>query len=364
MKILHFYPKNNSMITKYVNILHDTMGEYADVMTSDSLLSFNKLIRNEKPDIIHLHGCWTGSTAIAARTAVGKGLRYVLTPHGQLEPWVIKQKYWSDKLPKSLIYQKRTVRKAYSVIAMGRMEESYIKRLGWNWRIETVHNSIITESVSDNEMCRMLYAIYRKVLDSDVLKLMNEDTEDALVALIKAGQTDDHRWLTDREYGLLGNITNENWRKIILYSYQENILDTVMRGIQVSGQNVPDISPASVPCYRPTRFIPSEPLIPVMTTETDDNKTLLAMIKAAHRKTSRRKLTISNIVELSSFLRVHSIDDDRIALALEEAGLTKFAGKLMSVLAEMTGLTEGFMPVGMTNGTGRIRRIIINHLTI
>lgn len=364
MKILHFYPKSDSMITKYVNILHDTMGKYADVMTSDNLLSFKKSIRNERPDLIHLHGCWNGTTALAARTAASKGIRYVLTPHGQLEPWVMKQNYWSDKLPKSLIYQKRTVRKAYSVIAMGRMEESYIKRLGWNPRIETVRNSIITESVSEEEMCRMMYAIYRKVLDSDVLKLMDEDTEDALVALIKTGQTGDHRWLTDKEYGLPGNLDNEAWRQIIIYSHQERILDTVKRGIQAVGLNILDINPTIIPCYYPTRFIPTEPLMPAPTAGKDRNKTLVTMIKTAQKKVSRGRLTISNVVELSAFLRAGGIDDDKVALALDEAGLTKFAGKLMGILAEMAGLTEGFMPVPEGSGTGKIRRIITNHLKI
>lgn len=364
MKILHFYHKPDSMVTQYVNMLRDTMGEYADIMISDSLFSFKKQLKKEHPDIVHLHGCWQTSTALAAKTANGKGIRFVITPHGQLEPWIIKQDYWRDKFPKKLLYQKKVVRKAYSVITMGRMEENSIKRLGWNPRIEVVHNALITESLTASDMCRLIYSIYQKVLDSDVLKLMNDDTTDSLGALIKAGQTGDDRWLNDREYNLIKGLDDECWRKLLIYSYQEGILETIENGVNAVNADVPDFNPASTPCYYPTRFAPSVPLSGLIKEKSDPNKQFIAMIKAMRKLVQSGKLTISHVVELASFLRTMNIEDDKVAMELYSANLTKFAGKLMQLLSDMASLDEGFMPIAPVNNTGKIEKIIKKHLEI
>lgn len=365
MKILHFRPKDaGSMITDYVNVLRDTMAGYAEVTVCDSLAAFKKHIRKEPTDIVHLHGCWQTGIAMAARAAHGKGIRFVLTPHGQLEPWIVKQNYWKDKLPKTLLFQRKVVHKAYSVIAMGRMEENGIKRLGWNPRIEVVHNSLITESVTAQEMCRQIYAIYQKVLDSDVLKLMDDNTTDALRALIKAGQTRDERWLNDIEYNAVKALEDTSRRQLLLYSYQEGIADTIREGFRAVNAEIPNIKPSEMSCYYPTRFSPSKPLSEYIKKGSDPDKQFVAMVKAMHKLVARRKLSISHVVELAEVLRSQNLEEDKVATELENANLTKFAGRLMQLLSDLTGLDEGFMPVAPVNKTGTIRRIITKHLEI
>ena len=58
-----------------------------------------------------------------------------------------------EKLPKRTLWEKRFVEKAYSVIAFGKMEEKFLRQLKWNPRIEVIHNALITNSISDQEMC-------------------------------------------------------------------------------------------------------------------------------------------------------------------------------------------------------------------
>lgn len=365
MRILHFRPTTSeSMITDYVNVLCDTMGEYAEVTACDSLMAFKRHIKKDHPDIVHLHGCWHTSIALAARVAHKKGIRFVHTPHGQLEPWIVKQDYWRDKFPRILLFQRKVVHKAYSVIAMGRMEENSIKRLGWNTRIEVVHNSLITESVTAQDMCRQIYTIYRKVLDSDVLKLMSDNTSYALRALIKAGQTGDDRWLDDKEYNSVKAVDDTGWRQLLLYSYQEGFADTMRDGIRVVNANVPDVNASEVPCYYPARFVKSTPLLELTKKGLDANKSFVAMIKAMRKLILHRKLTFSHVVELAAVLRSQSLDEDKVAMELENANLTKFAGRIMQLLSDLTGLDEGFMPVAPVDKTGNIKRIITKHLEI
>ena len=41
-----------------------------------------------KLDCLHLHGIWQGSSLVAAQWARANGRRYVISPHGMLDPWI------------------------------------------------------------------------------------------------------------------------------------------------------------------------------------------------------------------------------------------------------------------------------------
>ncbi len=352
------------MVTKYVDMLVLAMGEYAETDKTCNLSDFKKIVKTRHPDIVHLHGCWNSSTASAASFAVKKGIRYVLNPHGQLESWIIRQNYWRDKFPKIIAFQRWTIRKAYAVVAMGRMEAGSIGQLGWNKRIEIVHNPLITSTVGEQDTALAVYSIYRKVLDSYTYPLMKADTTVALRALIKAGQTLDDKWLNDIEYSTVKELDRNEWRKILLYSYHEKIIDTIQRGIDTLGMSVPDINLPDIPVYLPHRKSEAGRLLKGAGRET--NAEVAAMLRETRKRVSDRTITIRNLLELSSMLRRPDIEDNKIINALELAGLTKHAGRIMQVLADMTGLEPGFMPVPAVRDRHikNIKKTIIKHLEI
>lgn len=364
MIILHFHTGTDSMTTQYVNMLADVMKEYAEVYAASTIIPFRKLLHKHHPDIVHLHGCWSVQIAMAAHAAVQNGSRIVLTPHGQLEQWIIKQNYWKEKLPKTLAYQRRIVSRAYAVIAMGRMEENNLKRMKWNTRIETVRNPLITESITEAETGELIHAVYRKVTDTNVLQLMDNTTAGAIRPLIKAGLTGNHLWLSDTEYNIFRNPEDISWHKIMVYAAQENILETIRRGISVLGISVPDFTPETVPHYLPDNFVPSSPISDIE--GNDANKRLVAIIGKAKKFVSSGRLTIYNMVELTSTLLQNNIDDGKLKELLSDKNLLKFAGRLMKTAADMTGLDEGFMPVEAIDDrkTNKIKSTINKHLEI
>ena len=73
-----------------------------------------------------------------------------------------------------------------------------------------------------------------------------------------------------------------------------------------------------------------------------------------------------HLIEFTRELYRDTVDDDALQEAIEEKGLTKFAGRLMQVLHEQTLLDEGYMIVDPINdrGTQKIRESISNHLKI
>ncbi len=347
IKVLHFFPKDDKMIAQHVDILCNAMGSYADSYASCEPKDFIQKLHDKRPDIVHLHGCWRMANWIAARKATGHGARIVLSPHGGLEPWIIKQNYWSRKLPQLLLYQRRMVKHAAAVIVMGRMEKGCLERLNLTQRVETILNSLITSALTDEQMAAATHTVYRKVLDSNVWPLMEEDTKEAAKALIKAGITGDSRWIDNDGAVAVHGLTPDEKRKIVLYAYQEGISDTINQGFAATNTVIPDIDPANVPQYMYGKTTENS----IVPQDVDDiNEKVVAALKAARKLDWTGKLTTKNIVELDILMRSGEIDEAELAETLREKHLLSFANRMMAVMKSTTGFDEGLMPIAMKEG--------------
>ena len=231
MKILHYIPQSDDLINRYVNLLTDSMGLEANNTVATSEGDAKESLNSSPYDILHIHGCWQRSAYRIFKMAAGKGVRMVLSPYGQLEPWVVDENYWKEKLPKKLLYQRHLVEEAYAVIIQGKMEEECIRKLGWNQRMEIIRNPIITHSITSTEMAQKTYTVYRKVLDSNTIELMKPQTGNMLRCFIKAGITGDNRWVTD---DLITIADYEQWRHLLCYAHQENIYSIWMPPLRLS----------------------------------------------------------------------------------------------------------------------------------
>ncbi len=72
---------------------------------------------------------------MSARTAMWareEGCKVVYTPHGMLEPWIMKRHYWTKKLPALLLFQKKGVHVADMLHATADSEKENLLKLGWN----------------------------------------------------------------------------------------------------------------------------------------------------------------------------------------------------------------------------------------
>jgi hypothetical protein len=364
MKILHFYPKSDPMLTRHVSILVDGMRHSAEVQAADSLSDFKAQLQEMRPDIVHCHGCWQYAISKASAMAHKRGKRIVLSPHGQLEPWMIKDKSAingdakspTDVVGKTVFLQRRAVERAYAIIAFGKMERQHLERLGWNPRIEVVHNAIITNSITPKDMCSQTFAIYQKVLDSNVLEQMDDRDKLLMAQIIKAGITGDARWTETP--------TNDHpdWRRILIYAEHQNIRNYVDYGINILGLQPEAIDTTGIPSYFPESYkrpVSIKTLIGDF--KGDETDYLIRML--------RQILTapiLLHLIELHRELRRDSVDDDKLKETLEEKHLTADAARLMQILAEQTQLDEGYMPLDPVDDrkTQQIRNIIANHLKI
>ena len=350
MRILHYYSKDDPMVSQYVKVLTENMGLEAENHTANEADQAKTLLKGGHYDVLHLHGCWRNSSRSVVALAFRQGARLVLTPHGQLQPWVQDENRWKDKLPKRLLYQRDIVRKAYAVVIQGRMEQECMEHLGWNHRMVTIRNCIVTHSITPQEMASQTFMLYRRVMDSNQWELMTDDMHEALKTILNAGITGDLRWVVHDGANTSAHSpikpTKDEWRKLLCYACQEQISDTVYRGICVLGLDAPDIDAEKIDCFMPDGYAKGDTIDHAIGFQfATENDRLLATFRHIKKLVMGKRLSIMHLVELNRELRQHDCEEEYLGDTLRERRLWKLACRMMVLMREWTGLTEGFMPV-------------------
>lgn len=358
MKVLHVYPKSDSLIERHVTLLAEGMRQSAEVKVADNVVTFKKFFREMEPDIVHCHGCWQFFLARAVSYAIRHQARVVLTPHGQLEPWVIKRQSVQENISKTLLWQRRTVEHAYAVILLGKFEHENFRKLGWNQRTEQIHNAVITNAITQAEMCTQTFAVYQKVMDSNTLEQMDEESLRALTIIIKVGIMGDRRWVKDINI----DDAHIDWRRLLIYAEHEHISNYVDYGISILGLSTLSIDVSRIAAYFPDHYERPKPIKDVVG-DYDGNETdyLVRII----RQINKQPLLL-HLIELTRELYRDNVNDELLTEKLEDKKLLAYAARLMQVLSEQTLIDEGYMPLAPKDDrqTEHIRRMLTNHLKI
>lgn len=331
MKTLHLYPADDPLIVAHVALLQEGEEPFSG-----------------QPDIVHVHGCWRYNIVRQAMRAHRQGARIVMTPHNGLSPWIVSERRMTEKLSKTLLWQRRMVESAYVIIAQGPMESEALTQLGWNPRIETIRNAVVTNSITPEATRRHTLEVYRKVLDSNTIELMSDDSRRLMTMLLKAGITGDRRWVA----GEAPDIRETEWRRLLVYADHENVRTVIDRGTHVMGLRAPYIETAQIKSYLPTDY-----QLPKV-----DNHTVEGIVSEMHHG----PLTLRQIVELDRALRRPDADDERMVDELTEKRLIRYFRHVLQLLKEVTLLDEGFMPADAIDDkqTEKLRRQLLAHLRI
>lgn len=176
MKILHYIPsidRTSGGTTTYLQLLAKELGKLVElhIVSHESgnpvtlencqvhymapLKCFREMKRNWKcllneiqPDIVHVNCCWMPQCAFTQKWAQQLGYKVVLTPHGMLEPWIMKRHYWTKKFLALLLYQKAAIKNADCLHATAESEKENLLKLGYNSRISVIPNGIDVESIT------------------------------------------------------------------------------------------------------------------------------------------------------------------------------------------------------------------------
>ena len=229
----------------------------------------------------------------------------MLTPHGQQPPAAFPS--------------------PFVVIARSKMEQRALDCQ----RCEVVLNPIITRSTTPEACARQMLAIYRRVLQSDVLPLMSDATRRALQLLLAAAVSNDRRWLGDSGRRAEETLQQADFQQLYIYTHHEGVQSLLQRGLGVLGYKAPPMEPFA--SYLPEGYTQPAPM-------TDaDIPSLLADLKA-------NGPSLLRLCELAQALRSDDLDEAMLLRRLDEQRLTPFMASVLQLLAEQTMLTEGFMP--------------------
>ncbi len=102
---------------------------------------FVRVMREERPDLVHLHGIWQMQNHLAAVTARKFNIPYIITPRGMLEPWSLQQKKWKKWLAMWL-YQRKDLNRAVALHATAASEAGHFKELGFKNKVLISPNGV------------------------------------------------------------------------------------------------------------------------------------------------------------------------------------------------------------------------------
>ena len=115
-------------------------------------VSFRRFVRRIlaqiSPDIVHVNTCWLPTTAVFVELSARYGCKTVLSPHGMLEPWIIRRHYLTRKLPALLLYQKRAIKSVDLVEVTAKSERDNFVKLGFNKSVSIVPLGLDVSSIS------------------------------------------------------------------------------------------------------------------------------------------------------------------------------------------------------------------------
>ena len=357
MNVLHIYPRSNELIQRHVQLLVEGLRQSANVQVADNKKSLYQQARDFEADIIHVHGVNQMLQFKALRCAQKMNIRCVVTLHGQMQPFAFSAMSKTERI-NLLLVQREYVQNVYAVITLGKLETSNFTKYGFNPRIEEIHNSVYTNTITPAEMAAQTFAVYQKVMDSNTREKMDSHTLSALKVIIKTSIMGDKRWVENEPL----DPRLINWRHLLLYAEHENIVNYTDYGIRLLGLSAPLFDTQKVAAYFPKNYVRPKPIKEIVGDYQGDETDFLMRIIRQLLKAP----TLLGCRELTRELYRDNVNDDLLAEKLEDAGLTKSAARLIQVLNEELLLDEGFMPIDPLDDkqTDKLRNNLKNHLKI
>jgi len=97
-------------------------------------------------DFVHLHGVWSPLLVAASAWARRKGIGYCVAPHGMLDPWSLRQKWWKKRLALAIGWR-RMLDRARFLHVLNADEAALVGPLGLRSPSRVIPNGIFLEEI-------------------------------------------------------------------------------------------------------------------------------------------------------------------------------------------------------------------------
>ena len=105
------------------------------------LFFINSIFNKYRPAIVHIHGLWTIFLSLAAFLCIFKKIKFIVSPHGCLEPWALNHKKIKKKIA-LLTYQKYILSKCNCLVVNSELENKNVQKLKIRVCIAIIANAI------------------------------------------------------------------------------------------------------------------------------------------------------------------------------------------------------------------------------
>lgn len=310
-------------------------------------------------DLIHIFGAWTGAAVRLRQQAHKLHVPTVYSPLGAFQPWNIKT---MKRLPGCMM-QKNATQKTSAVHLCSLLESNTFNSLGWNKRCATIANPVITSRITFAEMGTQMARLYQQVLDTHARLLLSPESKQAIGNLVQIGVDQDallDRKHSDRTKETIAKLTETDWRRLMIYAEDENIIPLIEKALDKIGFEPPQINPQTITRFRPAQEnapgeLKSDTLCFKNTSlkaklhelikekENNEHRLCVELLNLKH-EAEHHKASMLHLANIYSTLRFCEMDEDRLNEIVGEMNMSGFAARLMTVLHNVLNLTEGFMP--------------------
>ena len=340
MTILHIYDESNSMAAHYVAMLNAQFSLpnspfsifNSQFSVATNAVTFKMMFDEQHPDIIHLHG--------KAPFALPQNIRLVVTPHGE----------YSGSLGFATLLSKEQLttksQQPFVVIARSQMEhDALIEQYP---RVETILNPIITRTTTPEVCARQMLHVYQRVMCSNVLQLMDDNTRHSLALIMGAAVAGDARWVGQKP--LLMGEDGKKLSLLYLYAEYENLLPLLEEVLRLFSIDANPSHRESIKGYLPEGYKKPQPM------EGSDVISLLNDVKS-------NGPTLLRLTEIVRALRADNLDEQQLLQRLDDHNLRSFFASILQLLSEQVCLTEGFMPCSPAENreTQQLRQALYSH---
>ncbi|MBZ9731290.1 glycosyltransferase [Salegentibacter sp. JZCK2] len=179
MKILHFIgsiDKNSGGTATYIQLLSAELIRYTDLVVVTSRTSnplelkgvkvyeldlglsrwwslkkeFEKILKSENPDMVHINGIWDPQNWLFQQVCIKQKIKVLLSPHGMLEPYILKRNFLKKRLALGL-YQKKAIQSVDYLHATASAELSNIRNMGFKKPAKIIANGLDISEIKKKE---------------------------------------------------------------------------------------------------------------------------------------------------------------------------------------------------------------------
>ncbi|MEM9149607.1 MAG: glycosyltransferase [Cyanobacteria bacterium P01_F01_bin.3] len=100
-----------------------------------------RILKARPPQIVHVHGLWMYPSRAALSLSLRSKVPYLVTPHGMLDDWALKNSYWKKRLV-SLFQENLFLENCACIHALCEAEYESIRELGIDSPIAVIPNGV------------------------------------------------------------------------------------------------------------------------------------------------------------------------------------------------------------------------------